>query len=215
MLRKLSSVLAALALAAGFAVAASGTASAQSFTPTTGHYMGAGHMTSAVMVQLTLTQHGTLSGVKVGSHNIGGGHVRDNMFDYCDHSGNCFRGKWYNSVYVGGSFKLAGHHTWSDFGLYPAYTPSPGDYSGSDYPGYHTSVGFKAVHEHGGLIIKNFRIDHHIIGNAHVGHYGHFDTCHGGTCFSGFWDASSHVLGRYKLHGTHHWVNFDANQYLH
>ena len=213
MLRKLSSVLAALALAAGVGVAASGTASAQSFTPTVGHYIGAGHTTTAVMVQLSYG-HGVLSGVKVGSHNLGTGFVSgSHAFDYCDRGGNCIRGQWYNAVYVGGSFKLAGHHTWSDFVLFPAFTPSAGTYAGSNYPGFGTAVDFKAVHEHGGMIIKDFRIGHRLIGNAHVGHLGHFDTCHGGTCFKGFWDTEHHVWGQFKPHGAHHWSNFEANQY--
>ena len=217
MLRKLSSVLAALALAAGFGVVASSSATAQSFTPTTGHYIGAGHTTHALMVQLNYDhRHGTVSNVKVGGHSIGGGTSVNHSyeFSYCDHAGSCIAGKWYNSVYLAGKFKLAGHHTWSDFVLYPRVAPAAGSYSGSDYPGFHNTVSFRAVHEHGNLVISGFKINHHVIGNAHVGSQGHFDTCHGGTCFKGFWDTQHHVWGQYKLHGTHHWVNFEANQYL-
>lgn len=211
MLRKLSSVLATLVLAAGLGLAASGSASA-SFVATTGHYVGAGHNPGPVMVQFTYN-HGSLTGVKVGDRSFGDGSVTNAVFDYCDRGGNCLRGRWYNSVYVGGDFKIAGH-AWTPFQVLPREEPARGNYSGFTHPNFDTVVTFKAVNEHGGLYLKDFRIGGRLIGSAHVGHLGHFDTSHGGTSFKGFWDSAHHVWGQYKLHGTHHWVTFEANQYL-
>lgn len=212
MLRKILSLLAALALAAGFGVAVSGTASATSFTVTPGSYVGAGHQSGPVMVQFHYS-HGSLSGVKVGNQGFGNGSVHNGAFNYCDHAGNCLRGQWYNAVYVGGEFKPSGHHTWTPFEALPRETPARGTYSGYNNPGFDTTVTFRAVDENGSFIVKDFRIAGRLIGNAHIGHAGHFDTSHGGTSFKGFWDSKHHVWGQYRLHGSSHWVTFEANQY--
>lgn len=218
MIRKLCSVFAALAVAAGL-VATSGVASqASSFSPMTGHYVAAesqpgSHGSNMITFELKKNSHGALQihGFMVGHQGYGNASVgHDHKFDVCNHH-YCYKGQWYNAGYVHGWFKPSGSSHWVEFVGDPRATPGAGMYmgSGSAHP---SSVGFTLKHEHGNLVVKGFKINGHVYGDAHVSH-GIFDTSHGGTAFRGFWQTSSLVYGQYKLHGTHTWVGFTAYAY--
>ncbi len=218
MLRKLCSVFAALAVAAGL-VATSGVASeASSVAPVAGHYVAAelhpgSHGSNMIIFELKHNSHGSLyiHGFRVGHQGYGNASVgHDYKFDVCN-SSYCYKGQWYNAGYVHGWFKPSGTSHWVEFEGHPRTTPDAGMYSGggSSHP---SSVAFVLKHEHGNLMVKGFKINGQVYGDAHVSH-GIFDVSHGGTTFRGFWNTSSSVHGQYRLHGTHTWVGFTANAY--
>ena len=218
MLRKLCSVFAVLAVAAGL-VATTGVASeASSFSPMTGHYVAVeshpgSHGSNMIVFELKRNSHGGLqiNGFKVGHQSYGNASVgSDHKFSVCNNN-YCYKGQWYNAGYVHGWFKSSGSSHWVEFVGDPRATPSDGMYMGSG-DAHPSSVGFTLKNDHGNLIVKDFEINGKVYGNVHLSN-GTFSVSHGGTAFQGFWNTAYSVYGQYKLHGTHHWVGFTAYRY--
>ncbi|MEP9363149.1 hypothetical protein ABLE68_09310 [Nocardioides sp. CN2-186] len=218
MIRKFATACAALAVAAGL-VTASGVASeASSFTPSTGHYVAVeshpgSHGSNMITFEVKRLSHGALQiqGFKVGHQGYGNATIdHEHKFSVCN-SHYCYKGQWYNAGYAHGWFKPSGSSHWVEFLGHPREMPGTGMYmgSGSSHP---SSVGFTLKNEHGNLVVKGFKINGHVYGDAHVSN-GIFDTSHAGTSFRGFWHTATSVYGQYKLHGTHTWVGFTANAY--
>ena len=82
--------------------------------------------------------------------------------------------------------------------------PEPGHYLGHDHHARVITFSFS------GNQMMHFRVNHHLIGGAHVSHGMWHETCHGGYCTKGMWTSDTHVSGAWR-HGGGTWVHFTAN----
>jgi hypothetical protein len=204
MIRKIATIMAALACAAGLSLVGAGTASA-TVNPVSGTYNGVDHHGAVVSFSYNGSQ---LSHFRVGNIYISSVHVSNGQFPETCGGGYCIKGHWLTETHVQGYWKQGGSHEWKSFSASTAsFRPYTGTYSGSD----HTSLN---IHfSYSGGFLRGFTWDHNHIGNAAVDHLGHFSVCHVNFCFKGHWQTEYYVVGEWRHLHEHTWHTWDANAY--
>jgi hypothetical protein len=204
MIRKIVTVVAALACAAGLSFVSAGSASA-SVLPTPGSYNGVDHHRNLVSFSYNGNQ---ISHFKVGHVTIGTAHISNGAWHERCADGYCFKGHWQTQTHVVGFWRHGGSHEWTSFSAYTtAIQPYTGSYSGRD----HTGLRIHFTYSHGHL--RGFTWDHNLIGDAAVDHAGYFNVCHRSLCFKGHWQSDYYVVGEWRHVHDHTWRPWDANAY--
>ena len=85
-----------------------------------------------------------------------------------------------------------------------AVLPVHGTYTGTDHSGRAITFHFS------GNQMSNFKVNHQMIGGAHVSSGAWHETCHGGYCTKGQWQLDFHVVGYWRTPGGH-WTAFSAS----
>jgi hypothetical protein len=203
-MRKLASVLAALACAAGLSVATIPAAQA-AVIPVHGAYDGVDHHQRQVSFSFNGT---TINHFRVGSLTIGTAHVSNGMWHETCGGGYCFKGQWITDTHVQGFWRHGGSHEWTSWSASTMQIrPYVGSYMGSD----HTGLRIHFTYSNGSL--RAFTWDHNHIGDARVAPDGSFNVCHPTFCFKGHWQSDYYVVGEWRHASQSTWHTWDANAY--